>query len=271
MQDFEASRLGDERIEAVGPVALHLADRDEGERVLFQSPEAGFILLEGGRGGGLIQLPHPSLFGVEQDHAVQRVQRWSVEVYGHQRLVRTRVDNLVEGAVRLGQYASSPDPQSGSLAKLFSLCIKRVFHVFDLSLDAQNIAPESFVVVDGALHTRRPMQHDHLERIEQQDVSGIVVGHALDGGNAPRQVEFGRVDGTNQISQPLEVKAFGCGRSDGLEEGAHVRLGFCSKISGDRGPLQRNRMKNTGMKPSANPRSIGRRFQLVCPCPTDAL
>ena len=146
-----------------------------------------------------------------------------------------------------------------------------VLHVFHFPFNAQDIAPKALVVVDGAFYPRRPMQHDHLEGVEQKNVTGVVVGHALDGGDAPRQVKFGRIDGPDEIAQPLEVKAFGRRGADGLDEGVHVRSRFCSKISGDKDPLQRNRGNAPGMKPSANPGSIGRRFQLVCPCPTDAL
>ena len=221
VKDRFRRRLGNQGVQAMGSVPGHLVDGHEGEGVLFQTAEPLGVLVEGGCGGLGIQFTQPSLLSVEQDHAVQRVQRGRIEVNGHQGLVRAGVDDFVDGAIRFGQDAARTHAKGAAFPQLLLLRVEFVFDVLHLALDAEDIPPEPLVVMDGTFDARRPVEHHDFEGVQQEDVSGVIVRHPFNGGNAAPQVQFARIHAAHQVPHPLEIEVRGGGCADGVEQGLH--------------------------------------------------
>ena len=104
---------------------------------------------------------------------------------GDERFRPARVDDLVDGAIRLGQHPALPDPQGRLLPQLAGLGIVGVFHVFHLPFHAQDVTPEAFVMMYGALHAGRPMQDHDFEGVHHQDVARVVARRCVIRWNYP--------------------------------------------------------------------------------------
>ena len=104
-------------------------------------------------------------------------------------MLGTGVDDFVDGAIGLWQDSSGLHAQSSLFPQLLGIRIERVLYIFYFSFDTQHVAPKSFVMMNGTFHPRRPMQNDHLKRLHEQNIPGIVSGIRIEVRHQSRQVQ----------------------------------------------------------------------------------